>query len=176
MFFANICLTLDGSLGCYKESNEIFTKTKDYMLVYRKVDDLEIVGYTDSDFAGCQYDMKSTLVYIFMFVEGAVFWKNVKQTLLASSIMQVEFVACYEAVTQTIWFKNLIFDLDIVDSISKPLNIYCDNRSIMLFFKNNKSTGGSKHIEIKYLTVKDFVKNGSIIINYIGTNSMIVDP
>ena len=33
-------------------------KTKDYMLVYRKVDDLEIVGYTNFDFVGCRDDMK----------------------------------------------------------------------------------------------------------------------
>ena len=46
----------------------------------------------------------------------------------------------------------------------------------MLLSKNNKSTNGSKHIEIKYLIVRDFVKNGSIIIKHIGTDNMIIDP
>ncbi|KAL9263015.1 Retrovirus-related Pol polyprotein from transposon TNT 1-94-like protein [Drosera capensis] len=35
-------------------------RTKDYMLTYRRSDQLEIIGYTDSDFAGCQDSLKST--------------------------------------------------------------------------------------------------------------------
>ena len=57
-------------------------KTKDYMLVYRKVDDLKVVGYIDSDFAGCRDDMKSTSRYIFMLVREVVSWKSVKLNLL----------------------------------------------------------------------------------------------
>ena len=93
-------------------------RTKDYMLVHRKMENLEVLGYTDSDFAGCSDDLKSASGYIFMMVGGAISWKSVKQTLPASSTMQVEFVACYGAATQAIWVKNFIFGLLVVDSIS----------------------------------------------------------
>ena len=69
-------------------------RTKDYMLVYRKMENLEVLGYTDSDFAGCSNDLKSTSGYIFMMAGGVISWKSVKQTLRASSTMQAEFVAC----------------------------------------------------------------------------------
>ena len=69
------------------------------MLVYRKMENLEVLGYTDSDFARCSDDLKSTSGYIFMMAGGAISWKSSKQTLHASSIMQVEFVACYGAAT-----------------------------------------------------------------------------
>ncbi|KAL6327282.1 hypothetical protein AAG906_017839 [Vitis piasezkii] len=49
---------------------------------------LEIVGYLDSDFAGCLDSRRSTSGYIFMLVGGAVSWKSVKQTLIASSTMK----------------------------------------------------------------------------------------
>ena len=78
------------------------------MLVYKKMDDLEIVGYTDFDFAGCQDVMKSISRYIFMLAGGVVPWKSVKQTFLAFSTMQAKFVACYGVATQVIWLKNLI--------------------------------------------------------------------
>ena len=42
------------------------------MLVYSRVDNLEVVGYSDSDFGGCSDDCKSTLVYIFMLAGGAI--------------------------------------------------------------------------------------------------------
>ena len=41
-------------------------RTKDYMLTYRRSDHLEIIGYSDSDFAGCLDSRKSTSGYIFM--------------------------------------------------------------------------------------------------------------
>ncbi|RVW22815.1 Retrovirus-related Pol polyprotein from transposon TNT 1-94 [Vitis vinifera] len=57
-------------------------RTKDFMLVYRKVDNLEVVGYSDSDFGGCSDDRKSTLGYIFMLAGGAISWKSAKQSLI----------------------------------------------------------------------------------------------
>ncbi|KAL6334824.1 hypothetical protein AAG906_021792 [Vitis piasezkii] len=58
---------------------------------------LEIMGYSDSDFARCLDNRRSTSGYIFMLARGAVSWKSVKQTLIASSTIEAEFIACYEA-------------------------------------------------------------------------------
>ncbi|XP_034703434.1 secreted RxLR effector protein 161-like [Vitis riparia] len=86
-------------------------RTKDFMLVYRRVDNLEVVGYSDSDFGGCFNDRKSTSGYIFVLAGGAISWKIVKQSLIASSTMYVEFLACYGASSQAVWLRNLISEL-----------------------------------------------------------------
>ncbi|KAL0413635.1 UNVERIFIED_CONTAM: Retrovirus-related Pol polyprotein from transposon TNT 1-94 [Sesamum radiatum] len=52
--------------------------TKDYMLMYRQTKNLEVVGYSDSEFAGCVDSRKSTSGYIFMIAGGAVSWRSVK--------------------------------------------------------------------------------------------------
>ena len=62
-------------------------RTKDYMLTYRKLDVLEIIGYSDSDFAGCQDSYRSTSGYIYLLAGGAISWKSAKQTLVTSSTM-----------------------------------------------------------------------------------------
>ena len=67
------------------------------MLTYQRSDQLEIIGYSDSDFAGCLDSMKSTFGYIFLLAGGAISWRSAKQTLTASSTMTAEFIACYEA-------------------------------------------------------------------------------
>ena len=67
------------------------------MLTYQKSENLEIIGYSDSDFAGCQDSERSTSGYIFMLVGGAISWKSAKQTLIASSTMAAKFIACFEA-------------------------------------------------------------------------------
>jgi hypothetical protein len=48
--------------------------TKDYKLTYRHTDHLEVVGYSDSDFAGCVDTRKSTSGYIFLLAKGAISW------------------------------------------------------------------------------------------------------
>ena len=52
--------------------------TKDYMLMYKRTDELEVIGYLDSDFAGYFDSRKSTFGYIFMLVGGAVSWRSAK--------------------------------------------------------------------------------------------------
>jgi len=52
--------------------------TKDYMLIYKRSDDLEVIGYSDSDFAGCVDSRKSTSGYIFMLASGAISWRSAK--------------------------------------------------------------------------------------------------
>ena len=129
------------------------------MLTYWRSDHLEILGYSDFDFAGCLDSRISTSGYIFMLVGGAVSWKSVKQSLIASSTMKAEFIACYEASNQAIWLRNFITGLCIVDGIDRPLKINCDNKAIELYSKNNRSSSKSKHIDIKFLVVKETVQS-----------------
>jgi hypothetical protein len=77
------------------------------MLTYERSDSLEIVGYSDSDFAGCLDTDRSTSGYVFKLAGGAISWSSFKQTVMTSSTIYVEFVACYEVVGQAIWLKNL---------------------------------------------------------------------
>uniref|UniRef100_A0A2N9GG85 Reverse transcriptase Ty1/copia-type domain-containing protein n=1 Tax=Fagus sylvatica TaxID=28930 RepID=A0A2N9GG85_FAGSY len=107
--------------------------TKDFMLTFRRSDSLEVTGYSDSDFAGCIDSRKSTFGYLFMLAGGAISWKSAKQTIIASSTMEAEFVACFEATVHGLWLRNFISGLGIVDSVSKPLRIYCDNSAWLCF-------------------------------------------
>ena len=74
--------------------------TKDYMLMYRQTDNLDLVSYSDADFVGCVDSRKSISGYIFIMVGGAVSWRSVKQTVIATSTMEAEFVSCFEATSQ----------------------------------------------------------------------------
>ena len=80
-----------------------------------------------------------------MLASGAVSWKSAKQSLIATSTMEAEFVACFEASLHGVWLKSFISELKIMDSISKPLRLYCDNPAVVFLAKNNKSGSRSKH-------------------------------
>ncbi|XP_074266262.1 secreted RxLR effector protein 161-like [Silene latifolia] len=149
---------------------------KDYMLMFRRTENLEVVGYSDSDYAGCIDSRKSTSGYVFMLADGAVSWRSVKQTLTATSTMEAEFVSCFEATSHGVWLKSFIFGLRVIDSICRPLIMYCDNSAAVFMAKNNKSGSRSKHIDIKYLAIKERVQEKKVIIEHISTKLMIADP
>ena len=64
--------------------------------------------------------------------------------------------------------------MHIVDDIEKPLRINCDNKTIELYSKNNKSSSKSKHIDLKFLVVKERVQSFQVSIDHTSTNFMIV--
>ena len=47
----------------------------------------------------------------------------------------------------------------MVKGIERPLKLYCDNNSTVLYCNKNKSSSKSKHIDIKFLVVKEIVHN-----------------
>ncbi|RDY04239.1 Copia protein, partial [Mucuna pruriens] len=76
------------------------------MLTYRMFEGLEIIGYSDSDFAGYQDSKRSTSGYIYRLARNFV-----KQTFIIPSTMIVEFVACFEASNNGIWLRNFVTSL-----------------------------------------------------------------
>jgi hypothetical protein len=151
-------------------------RMKNHILTYWRLDKLEVIGYANSDFAGCVDSLKSTSDYIFMLAGGAISWRSAKQSMIASSTMAAEFIACFEASNHGIWQRNFITGLCIVDTIKLPLKLYCDNNPAVLYSNNNRSSSKSKHIDIKFLVVKERVQSELISIEHIGTTSMLADP
>ena len=150
--------------------------TKENMLTYRRSDQLEVIGYSDSDYAGCVDSRKSTFGYLFLLAGGAISWKSGKQSVIATSTMEAEFVACFEATIHALWLRNFISGLRIVDTIAKPLRIYCDNSAAVFFSKNDKYSKGAKHMELKYLSVKEEVQKQRVSFEHIRTDMMVADP
>lgn len=151
-------------------------RTRDFVLTYQKSDNLEIIGYSYSDFTGCPDSRRSTSGYIFLLAEGVVFQKSFKQTLMAPSTMAIEFVACFETLNHVIQLRNFVTSLHIVRSIERLLKVYCNNSTFVLYSKNHKISTKSKFIDIKYLVVKERVQEKQILIEHIRTDLMLVDP
>ena len=193
LMYAQTCTRPDisfavGMLGRYQSNPGLFhwraTKkvlrylqgTKDHMVTYRRTSNLEVVGYSDSDYAGCKDTRKSTFSHLFLLADGAISWKSGKQSVIATSTMEVEFIACFEATVQSLCLRNFINGLSIIGTIAKQMRIYCDNVAAVFFSKNDRYTKGAKHMDLKYLSVKEEVQNQRVQIVHIGTHDMIADP
>ncbi|KAK9169245.1 hypothetical protein Syun_001385 [Stephania yunnanensis] len=85
-------------------------------------------------------------------------------------------MACFEATIHALWLRNFVSGLAIIDSIAKPIRLYCDNSATVFFLKNDKYSKGAKHMDLKYLSVKEEVQKQRVSIEHIGTDLMIADP
>ena len=106
-------------------------------LIPKKKEKLEIIGYSDFDFAGYIDSRKSTSGYNYLLAGRAISWKSVKQELVVSFTMTAEYIACYEASNHDNWLNNFVINLKVVQGIERPLKLYCDNHSAVRFVNNN---------------------------------------
>jgi hypothetical protein len=100
----------------------------------------------------------------------------VEQTITTSSTMYAEFVSCYEATRQAVWFKKFVPKLGVVDSIEKQLEIYCDNEPALQYSYINKKSDATKHINIKYYVVKEKIQDYIISLEHISTKWILAYP
>ena len=124
-------------------------RTRDNMLVYSG-GDLIPVGYTDSDFQSDSNSRKFTSGSVFTLGGGAVIWRSIKQSCIADSTMEAEYVAACEAAKEAVWLRQFLINLEVVPSANKQITIYCDNSGAVANSKEPRSHKRGKHIESKY--------------------------
>ena len=58
---------------------------------------------------------------------GAVSWKSSKQSTVADSTTEAKYIAASDAAKEAVWIKKFITDLEVVPSITNPVDVYCEN-------------------------------------------------
>jgi hypothetical protein len=72
---------------------------------------LGVTGFTDSDWAGDLETRKSTSGYAFLLYGGAVSWKSTKQSIVATSSTEAEYIACSDAAKEALWIRRLLAEI-----------------------------------------------------------------
>ncbi|GJT49538.1 retrotransposon protein, putative, ty1-copia subclass [Tanacetum coccineum] len=101
--------------------------TRDMFLVYGGKPDTElnVTGFCDASWQSDKDDTKSQTGYVFVVNGGAVDWKSKKQTTIAMSATQAEYMAASEAAMEAVWIRKFVGDLGVMPSIKLPINMYC---------------------------------------------------
>ena len=131
------------------------------------------IGYSDSDFGGDTDDRKSTSGYIFQIGGTGISWRSKKQTSVALSTAEAEYIALSQAAQEAIWLRQL--STDLLCKPQQPTTVYEDNQAAISMSKNPQAHGKSKHIEIKYHFIREQVNNKNIEVKYCSTDNMIAD-
>ncbi|RVX02180.1 Retrovirus-related Pol polyprotein from transposon TNT 1-94 [Vitis vinifera] len=119
---------------------------------------------------------KSTSGNVFVLGGGAISWRSIKQTCVADSTMEAEYVAASEAAKEAVWLRNFLLDLGVVPSVQSPITLYCDNSGAVANSKEPQSHKRAKHIERKYHLIRDIVQRGDVVVMKIASENNLADP
>ena len=120
------------------------------------MDEVKLHGFTDVDWAGSPTDRKSTSGGIFNIGSTTVSWYSKKQISMALSSAEAEYMAASQAACEAIWMRNILVGL--FGSHLDPTVIHCDNQSCIKLLINHVIHDRSKHIDIRYHHIRDFVQ------------------
>ena len=99
-----------------------------------------------------------------------------KQTCVALSTMEAEFVAYSAAVQEAVWLRRFLQHLGITENTAEPVRINCDSQAAIAYTKDPKYHCRTKHMDIKYHFIRENVAQKKVIPKYISTQQMVADP
>ena len=130
-------------------------------------------GFSDADWAGCVDSRKSTSGYAFFLGKSLISWASKKQSIVALSSTEAEYVALCSATQETVWLRNLLQDIGL--SQKEPTCVAEHNQGAMCLAKNPKDHNRTKHIDIKYHYTRQVVEENKMRLDYVPTGQMVAD-
>jgi hypothetical protein len=147
--------------------------TKAAALTYGGRDQWELLGYCDADFAADRTDRKSVSGYAFTLGNGAISWSSKKQTTVALSTIQAEYVSLAAATQEAVWLRQLLADLGHIQKA--PTCVFNDNQGCIAIAVNSGFYRGAKHFDVKLHYTRECIANKTISVAYRQTQDMPAD-
>jgi len=156
----------------------------------------QIFGASDSDYANkLEESRKSTSGYVFFFRHNLVCWKSKLQPILATSTHEAELIAMNLAAQEAIWLRNFLVEVqaaltgrsyeELYDDPEKlqdrnhsqlsPTFVLCDNLGAVHTSANPVSSKRSKHVDIRYLKIREYQEQQRLITKHIDGDKNVAD-
>ena len=132
----------------------------------------ELIGYADSDHAGCAIDRKSTSGGCQLLGNRLISWSSKKQTSVACSTAEAEYVAAGRCCAQVLWIQNQLLYYGFK---FRKTPICCDNTSAIHITQNPVQHTKTKHIEIQHHFIRDISQKGKGELFYVPTTEQLAD-
>jgi len=132
-----------------------------------------LVGYSDADWAGSDEEMRSISGSCFTLGSGVITWFSKKQTVVAQSTAEAEYVALAKCANQAVWLRKVMADLMVPQT--SPTTIFCDNKAAIAIVKNPVLHDRTKHFKIKFHAIRQLQLEGEIEVDFCNTDDQVAD-
>ncbi|GJT21394.1 ribonuclease H-like domain-containing protein [Tanacetum coccineum] len=166
------CITVK-TASTHMEPNKALTRHKLMLFVLVARDSpFDLEAFSDSDYAGASLDRKSTTGGCQFLGKRLISWQCKKQTIVANSTTEAEYVAAANCCGQVLWIQNQMLDYGFNFMNTK---IYIDNESTICIVKNPVFHSKTKHIEIRHHFIRDSYEKKLIQVIKIHTDQNVAD-
>jgi hypothetical protein len=138
-----------------------------------KDDEIRLNGYCDADWAGDVDDRKSTTGYAIKINDCLINWVSKKQSTVALSSAEAEYMAISATIQEMKWIRNLLIELNILTDLTPIL--FCDNQSAIAISQNDKFHNRTKYIDIRHHFIRDAIKNKEVLLEWIESKEQQAD-
>ncbi|GKA10260.1 putative RNA-directed DNA polymerase [Tanacetum coccineum] len=149
--------------------------SRDYGLHYDRHPAV-IEGYSDANWISDIKDSRSTSGYVFTLGGAAISWKSSKQTVIAKSTMESEFIALDKCGEEAEWLRQFVEDIPRWPKPVTAISIHCDSKSAMGRAQSTMYNGKSRHIRRRHNSIRQLLSTGVISIDYVASKDNIADP
>ncbi|XP_040957882.1 uncharacterized protein [Gossypium hirsutum] len=125
---------------------------------------------TDND------DVSSTSGYVFTLIGTTISWKSTKQTCIAPSTMESEFIAIDLAGQKVEWLRNLLTEILLCEKSTPLISLLCVSQDAICIAKRQAYNGNKRNIRIRHESMRHLIKNGVITLEYVRSERNLVDP
>ncbi|KAI3815113.1 hypothetical protein L1987_14769 [Smallanthus sonchifolius] len=150
-------------------------RTRNFELTYTSSSRI-LEGYSNASWIDHTSDSKSTSGWIYILAGGAISWSSKKQTCIAHSTMEAEFIALAAAGKEAEWIRDLLTDIRLWDVPMPSIPMYCDSEATLSRIYNAVYNGKSRHIGLRHNFVRQLIESGTIKVVYVKTSRNLADP
>jgi hypothetical protein len=149
--------------------------TSDKQLIFEQgtLSSLMLFGYTNMDWASNINNCKSISNYTFKLADATVSWSSKKQTSIALSSIEVEYISRAHTAKKAIWLRQLLSKLGL--NTSSPTILHINNQSAIMIAKNLEFYNHTKHIDVHYHFLWQVVKDGMVELCYTPTRDQVAN-
>jgi hypothetical protein len=147
--------------------------TLNHGLKFTDHENFHLYGYSDADWAGCTETRKSTSGQVFRLGNCTISWRSKKQSVVALSSTESEYIALSESAQEAVWMRDLLKGIGFGEE--SPTVLYEDNQGAIALAQNPKDHSRTKHIDIKFHYTREQIDNKTLEIRDCSTLDMLAD-
>ncbi len=148
--------------------------TKEHGLLFEKQQDeiIDLIGYSDADFAGDTTSRKSCTGYVIKLGTATIDWVSRTQRTVSTSTTEAEWTALHEGTRHGEFVKGFLNEINFRQS---KVRWWCDNEAAVTAATTPGHCGRTRHLDVKLKKTREMVTKGLIEVHYIPTTKQEAD-
>ncbi|CAI7915086.1 unnamed protein product [Closterium sp. NIES-54] len=134
---------------------------------------VELVGFSDANYAGDLADCKSHTGYVYCLNGAAISWQSKRQPVVALSTTESEYITVCQCIQEGVWLKRLFGEFG--HELASGVPVFVDNQSAIALAQNAFLHGRTKHMQVWWHFIWEMVASGEVILRWCPTNCQAAD-